>query len=120
MHGARGALADPAAVLGADEAERIAEHPQHRRIGGDVHGVGLSVHAQRVLAHPCAPEAVRRAPFYVEFGEGAIKREHEHGARSRFEPEIELVLELESSSRSSTYSSWRRLRAPCSCSALLH
>jgi hypothetical protein len=45
------ALADPASVLRADETQRVAKHPQHRRVGCDVDGVGFAVDVQRVFAH---------------------------------------------------------------------
>ena len=36
VHGAGAALRDAAAVFGAGQAERVAQHPQQRRIGIDI------------------------------------------------------------------------------------
>src|SRR5205823_2368798 len=52
MNGARTTRADTAAIFGTAESQRIAEHPQHRRIRCNVHGTRLAVHAQCVF-HGC-------------------------------------------------------------------
>src|SRR4051794_30621451 len=44
VNGACAALADAAAVLAADETQRVAEDPEQRSVGRDVHRVGLAIH----------------------------------------------------------------------------
>ena len=47
VHGAGAALGDAAAELGAGQAERVAQHPQQRRVGLDIDLVGSSVDGKR-------------------------------------------------------------------------
>ena len=51
VHGARGALADAASELRADEAEAVAKDPEKGRVGGDVHLARLPVYSEGELAH---------------------------------------------------------------------
>src|SRR5215471_21701126 len=46
MHGAGAALGDAAAVFGAGQSDRVAQHPQQRRVGIDIHLVRLSIHVE--------------------------------------------------------------------------
>src|SRR5713101_5388451 len=43
VHRASPAYGDTAAEFGAAQAERIAQHPQHRRIAGDIHFLRLAI-----------------------------------------------------------------------------
>src|SRR6516225_6137693 len=43
VHGAGAALSDAAAVFGANQSDRIAQHPKQRRVGFGIDVVGLSV-----------------------------------------------------------------------------
>src|SRR5258705_6710303 len=47
VHRARPAHRDAAAELGAREAERIAQHPEHRRVARDIHFLRLAIQAKR-------------------------------------------------------------------------
>src|SRR2546429_6660837 len=51
MHGAGAALRDAAAELGAREAERVAQHPEERRVGCDVDGFALAVDGEADRGH---------------------------------------------------------------------
>jgi hypothetical protein len=51
VHGAGAALAHAAAVLGADQAERVAQGPQQRRVGFDVDRLLFPVDVQGVFTH---------------------------------------------------------------------
>lgn len=44
VHAPHAAIPQP--VFGADKAQRVAEHPSHRRVRRDAHGVGLAVDLQ--------------------------------------------------------------------------
>src|SRR5258708_24026145 len=46
VHRASPAYGDAAAELGAAEAERIAQHPEHRRAAGDTHFLRLAIYAK--------------------------------------------------------------------------
>src|SRR5262249_47724352 len=46
MDGAGAALGDAAAVLGAGQPDRVAQHPQQRRVGVDIDLMGLSIHVE--------------------------------------------------------------------------
>src|SRR2546425_9328289 len=47
VHRASPAYRDTATELGAAQAERIAQHPEHRRVAGDTHHLRLIVQAKR-------------------------------------------------------------------------
>src|SRR5262249_45749643 len=51
MHGAGTALRDPAAVLGAGQDDRVAQHPQQRGAVVDLRLIGLSVDVESSHAH---------------------------------------------------------------------
>jgi limonene-1,2-epoxide hydrolase len=51
VDGAGAALAGAAAVLGPDQAERIAQRPQQRGVGFDIDLLSLAVDVQRVFTH---------------------------------------------------------------------
>ena len=51
MHRTSTTLADAATELGAYEAERIAQHPQQRGVGGDIDGMSAAVDGKGVFAH---------------------------------------------------------------------
>src|SRR5213078_3731923 len=55
MHGAGAALRDAAAELGAREAERVAQHPEERRVGRDVDRFTLAVHGEGNRGHDLFP-----------------------------------------------------------------
>src|SRR6266704_2746372 len=64
VHGAGAALRDAAPELGAGESERVAQHPQQRGVGRDVHGGALAVHGETDGSHAEGPpqrEWVKRA-----------------------------------------------------------
>src|SRR5690348_16487390 len=48
---ARAALSDAAAKLRSGQLERIAQHPEQRRVGIDVDRVRPAVHIERVMWH---------------------------------------------------------------------
>src|SRR2546430_7581453 len=56
MHGTRAALCDAAAELGARETERVAQHPEERRVGCDVDGFALAVDGEADRGHDWDPE----------------------------------------------------------------
>ena len=47
VHRTRAALPDPAPVLRPRQPQRVAQHPQQRRLRFDIHLVPLAVHVQR-------------------------------------------------------------------------
>src|SRR5437763_7684087 len=51
MHGAGAALRDATAELGARESERVAQHPEERRVGCDVDGFALAVDGEGNRGH---------------------------------------------------------------------
>jgi hypothetical protein len=46
MDGAGAALGDAAAVFGAGQSDRVAQHPQQRRVGIDIHLMRLTIHVE--------------------------------------------------------------------------
>jgi len=44
--GTGAALGDAAAILGAGQSDRVAQHPQQRGVGVDIDLMGLSIHAE--------------------------------------------------------------------------
>src|SRR5262249_35050416 len=46
MDGAGAALGDAAAILGAGQPDRVAQHPQQRGVGIDIDLMSLSIHAE--------------------------------------------------------------------------
>src|SRR3984893_6613917 len=53
VHGARTAQGHTAAELGAGQAQRVAQHPQQRRVGIDIHCGVLAVDAEPDHCTPC-------------------------------------------------------------------
>src|SRR5205823_311113 len=51
VYGTRAALGDAAAELGAGEAQRVAQHPEERRVGGDVDRFTLAVDGEGNRGH---------------------------------------------------------------------
>src|SRR5437764_9285612 len=51
VYGTRAALCDAAAEFGACEAERVAQHPEERRVGGDVDRFTLAVDGEGNRGH---------------------------------------------------------------------
>src|SRR5256886_2614482 len=64
VHGTGATLRDAAPELGAGESERVAQHPEQRGVGRDVHGGALAVHGETDGSHAEGPpqrEWVKRA-----------------------------------------------------------
>src|SRR5437899_3360887 len=55
VDGAGAALGDAAAELGAGEPERVAQHPEERRVGGDVDRFALTVDGEADRGHERRP-----------------------------------------------------------------
>src|SRR5437879_791954 len=69
MHGAGAALGDAASELRAGEAEVVAQHPQERRVGRDVHGLAFAVDGEDDRGHDALPGGGCRESWCCE-GEG--------------------------------------------------
>ena len=73
VHGARAALPDAAAVLRALEIENVAQHPEQRHVGRDIHRRGFSVDLERERHLKLRSESnfiIRTQLFKREFQEG--------------------------------------------------
>src|SRR3989442_7018675 len=71
MHGAGPALRDAAPELRAGEAEVVAQHPQERRVGRDVHGLAFAVDGEDDRGHDALrAEGVEEAGVGTGKGEG--------------------------------------------------
>src|SRR5437879_2803224 len=75
MHGAGAALGDAASELRAGEAEVVAQHPQERRVGRDVHGLAFAVAGEDDRGHDALRAAgCRESGVATGKGEGGRRK----------------------------------------------